>query len=476
MDMSNNAHLPDLFSTLRWPMLLILLAGLQLAFTARAGAAEVHLVNLNDAIGPASADYLISSLDDAAQANAELVVVRLNTPGGLDMAMRDIISAILASPVPVATWVAPSGARAASAGTYILYASHFAAMAPATNVGSSTPVNLGGGGPLPLPSGNEPETEQETTPESEAEAGASESEQSSRQSGSAMERKVINDAVAYIRGLAELRGRNEEWAERTVVEAANLTASAALEQNVIGYIATDISDLLQQLQGQTTQIGSQTRSLDLEAAEIITIEPDWRYDFLSTITNPNVAYILLMIGFYGLILEFYNPGMGVPGVTGIICLLLGAYALQMLPINYAGLALIIVGVGLMLVEAFSPSFGVFGLGGAVAFVLGSVILMDTDLEAFRISIGIIAAFAVTSAGLFILSINMLMRARKQKVVTGSESMIGSTALALESFESQGHVRAFSENWKAQSDQPVEKGSNLEIIDIDGLILKVKKQE
>ncbi len=190
--------------------------------------------------------------------------------------------------------------------------------------------------------------------------------------------KVINDAVAYIRGLAELRGRNEEWAERTVVEAANLTASAALEQNVIGYIATDISDLLQQLQGQTTQIGSQTRSLDLEAAEIITIEPDWRYDFLSTITNPNVAYILLMIGSYGLILEFYNPGMGVLGVTGIICLLPGAYALQMLPINYAGLTLIIAGVGLMLVEAFSPSFGVFGPGGAVAFVLGSVILMDTD--------------------------------------------------------------------------------------------------
>ncbi|MFN3164818.1 MAG: NfeD family protein, partial [Pseudohongiellaceae bacterium] len=432
----------------------------------------VRLVDLNDAIGPASADYLISSLDDAAQANVELVVVRLNTPGGLDMAMRDIISAILASPVPVATWVAPSGARAASAGTYILYASHFAAMAPATNVGSSTPVNLGGGGPLPLPSGNEPE--QQTTPESEAEA--SESEQSSPQSGSAMERKVINDAVAYIRGLAELRGRNEEWAERTVVEAANLTASAALEQNVIGYIATDISDLLEQLHGQTTQIGSQTISLDLEDAEIVTIEPDWRYDFLSTITNPNVAYILLMIGFYGLILEFYNPGMGVPGVTGIICLLLGAYALQMLPINYAGLALIIVGIGLMLVEAFSPSFGVFGLGGGVAFVLGSVILMDTDLEAFRISIGIIAAFAVTSAGLFILSINMLMRARKQKVVTGSESMIGSTALALESFESQGHVRAFSENWKAQSDQPVEKGSNLEIIDIEGLVLKVKKQE
>jgi len=468
MVMANSVLLQQLCRALLLGLLAIWLP----IFSNSAGAAEVRLVDLNDAIGPASADYLINALDDADQAGTELVVIRLNTPGGLDSAMRDIISAILASPVPVATWVAPGGARAASAGTYIMYASHFAAMAPATNVGSSTPVNLGGGGPLPLPGGNEPE--QETTPDPGTDR--TDQDQSAAPAGSAMERKVINDAVAYIRGLAELRGRNEDWAERTVVEAANLTASAALEQNVIGLIARDIDELLTQLDGQSTQIGSETVTLELENADVILVEPNWRYDFLSTITNPNVAYILLMIGFYGLILEFYNPGLGIPGVTGVICLLVGAYALQMLPINYAGLALIIVGVGLMIVEAFSPSFGVFGLGGAVAFVLGSVILMDTDLEAFRISIGIIAAFAVTSAGLFIMSLNMLMRARKQKVVTGSESMIGSTAVALESFDGQGHVRAFSENWKAESDQAIEKGSNLEIVDINGLVLKVKRQE
>lgn len=465
--MSNTIHLPALRRHILGLLLLAVLPGM----ASHADAAAVHLIELDDAIGPASADYLINALDDAASADAELVVIRLNTPGGLDMAMRDIISAILASPVPVATWVAPGGARAASAGTYILYASHFAAMAPATNVGSSTPVNLGGGGPFPLPAGGD--AEQDTAADSDTEQ---DSAAEAAPAGSAMERKVINDAVAYIRGLAELRGRNEDWAERTVTEAANLTASDALELSVIDFLARDLDELLSALDGQTTDIGSQTVRLDLEGAEIVRIEPDWRYDFLSTITNPNVAYILLMIGFYGLILEFYNPGMGVPGVTGVICLLLGAYALQMLPINYAGLALIIVGVGLMLVEAFSPSFGVFGLGGAVAFVLGSVILMDTDLEAFRISIGIIAAFAVTSAGLFILSINMLMRARKQKVVTGSESMIGSTAVALESFTGSGHVRAFSENWKAECDEAVEKGNSLEITGIDGLVLKVRKQE
>lgn len=206
------------------------------------------------------------------------------------------------------------------------------------------------------------------------------------------------------------------------------------------------------------------------------VEPDWRHEFLALITDPNIAYVLLMIGIYGIILEFYNPGMGLPGIVGVICLLLGAYALQMLPINYAGLALIVVGIGLMIAEALSPSFGVMGFGGVVAFVLGSVILMDTDLEAFRISLAIIAAFAVASAGVFLFVIGMLVRARHQKIVTGTEVMIGGTAVALEAFDGQGRVSAFSENWKARSDEPVEKGSKLEITGIDGLVLTVKKQE
>lgn len=442
-------------------LLAYLLLLIALLPTSRADATNVHLIELKGAIGPASADYVIRSIDQANLDGAALVVIRIDTPGGLDLAMRDLIRAILASPVPVATWVAPSGARAASAGTYILYASHIAAMAPATNVGSSTPVSIGGGSPIPIPASPE---------------NAEGSEDSPLAGGSAMERKVINDAVAYIKGLAALRGRNIEWAEQTVVEAANLTALEALDLNVIDMIAPSIEDLLQQLDGFSVAVEGGELVLDLADSEIVQIEPDWRYEFLSLITDPNVAYILLMIGIYGLILEFYNPGLGLPGITGIICLLLGAYALQMLPINYVGLALIVVGIGLMIVEAMSPSFGVFGLGGVVAFVLGSIILMDTELEAFRISIAIIAAFAAASVGVFLFTLSMLVQARRQKVVSGTESMIGSSGTALESFEGQGRVRAFSENWKAISDHPIEKGSQVEITEIDGLTLRVKKQE
>lgn len=423
----------------------------------RLEGAEVHLVQLTGAIGPASSDFVVRAISDAEEVGADLVVLQLDTPGGLDASMREIIRKILASTVPVATWVAPNGARAASAGTYILYASHFAAMAPATNVGSSTPVTIGGN-PFPLPT--------TPAPEEEAQEGA----------GTAMERKVINDAVAYIKGLAELRGRNMEWAELTVIEAANLTASEALAINVIDVIAEDLDSLTEQLDGRSTVIDGRQVYVDLSQFSLTTVEPDWRHEFLSMITDPNVAYILLMIGIYGLILEFYNPGLGLPGIAGVICLLLGAYALQMLPINYAGLALIIVGIGLMVTEAMSPSFGVFGLGGVVAFVLGSVILMDTELEAFRISIGIIAAFAVASAGVFLFVLSMLLRARQQKIVSGLEAMIGGTGVALQAFDRCGHVRAFSENWKAESDVPIEEGEEVEIAGIEGLTLKVKKQE
>ena len=435
--------------------------------TAPVRAQDVWLVELQGAIGPASADFVIRSLENAAEENAELVVLQIDTPGGLDLAMRDIIRNILASQVPVAGWVAPGGARAASAGTYIMYASHFTAMAEATNIGSSTPVNLGGegGSPFPIP----------TLPEQPASDEDDEGGESAPETlpGTAMERKVLNDAVAYIRGLAELRGRNVEWAEQTVVEAANLPASEALELNVIDMIANTVDELLSQLHGRSTTVDNQTVTLDLSAPNIITIEPDWRHEFLAMITDPNVAYILLMIGIYGLILEFYNPGMGLPGITGVICLLLGAFALQMLPINYAGLALIVVGIGLMIAEALSPSFGVFGLGGVVAFVLGSVMLMDTEMEAFQISLAIIGAFAVASAGVFLYALGAVVASRQRRITTGMEGMLDEVAVATEDFVGEGHVRALSEIWSAISDQPVKKGDELEITDVDGLTLKVR---
>ena len=413
-------------------------------------ASTVWVVHLDGAIGPASADYFIRTLERAHEEAVELVVLQLDTPGGLDKSMRDMIKAILASPVPVATYVAPNGARAASAGTYILYASHIAAMAPATNVGSSTPVNMGGeGSPLPFPTspsgdGSEPETEGAGEGEGEEPAEGA----SAPQPGTAMERKVLNDAVAYIKGLAELRGRNAEWAEATVREAANLTAAEALELRVIDLIAANIPELLAAVDGRTVEVDDASVTIDTAGAGVETIRPDWRYELLAVITDPNVAYILLMIGIYGLILEFYSPGIGVGAVVGVICLLLGAFALQMLPINYAGLALLLVGIGFMAAEAFTPSFGVLGIGGVVAFVAGSIILMDTDLPAYQISMPIIIAFAALSAGIALFALGAALRSRRAASATGKERMIGAAALVIEDFTGTGRVRAFGEVWQA----------------------------
>lgn len=413
-------------------------------------------LTIEDVIGPATDDYIERALESAKEAQAELVLIRMDTPGGLDTAMRGIIKNITNSSVPVATYVAPTGARAASAGTYILYASHVAAMAPGTNLGAATPVQLGG---MPGPKQEDQEKEK--------------SKPASTSNNDAKMNKVINDAVAYIRGLAELHGRNQEWAEKAVREAASLQASEALKLNVIDIIAASVPDLLQQLDGYEVTVLGQKRNLQTDGLAIVEIEPDWRSRFLSVITNPNIAYILMLIGIYGLIFEFSNPGSIVPGTVGAICILLALYSFQLLPINYAGMALILLGIALMVGEAFQPSFGVLGIGGTIAFVIGSIILIDTEVPGFGIDISVIVTFAAISVLVFIFVIGMALKARQRPVVSGMEELLGGKAVVLEDFEGKGAVLIHSERWNAISNMPLHKGQQVKVKAIKGLILQVE---
>jgi len=443
----------------------------------------VFLLDVDGAIGPATRDFLTRSLETAAERDAALVVIRMDTPGGLDASTRDIIKAILNSPVPVATWVAPGGARAASAGTYILYASHVAAMSPATNVGAATPVSIIGGAPSPggkSPPERQDEGKQKDSDDVDADengddAGGEVDGEAGDEglSGDAMTKKVINDSVAYIRGLADKRGRNADWAERAVREADSITSDKALELGVIDFIAKDLGELLEKADGMTVEVNDREVELDTAGAVIEQLEPDWRSELLGVITDPTIAYLLLLIGVYGLILEGYNPGAVLPGVVGAICLLMALYAFQMLPVNYAGLGLIVLGVILIIAEVMSPSFGALGFGGIIAIVIGSIILIDTDVPGFGVSrplIGSIAAIA--SMGLLAI-IWFAVRARHRPVVSGREELLGAAGVALEDFDGEGHVFIHSERWNAIAETPVRANQAVVVTGLDGLILKVR---
>lgn len=433
------------------PLTLVIGSAIATPPASQPSAVQIPVLEINGAIGPAMSDYLLSEINLANEVSKPpLIMLVMDTPGGLSSSLRDINQRILSSTIPIACLVYPSGARAASAGTYILYACHIAAMAPATTLGAATPVKISMTGD---------KDDNDDNPKSDA-----------------MEQKVLNDAIAYIRSLAQLRGRNAQWAELAVKEAATLTAEEALEKQVIDMLAATPLELLKRLEGHRVKIGEQQQQLHLAQARLEFRQPDWRNRFIGTITNPNIAYILMLIGVYGLLLEFYSPGIGIAGITGAIALLIALYAFQMLPLNYAGLGLLLLGIGLLVVESLQPSFGIFGFGGIVAFIIGSVFLIDTEQPELKLDPLLITGVATVS-GIFVLVIlGYLWRAQGNRIVSGQEAIIGAYAIVEHDFDGHGFVELAGERWAAVSQQPLKQGESVVVVQMDGLTLTVAAEQ
>jgi membrane-bound serine protease (ClpP class) len=444
---------------LLWSASLLATPAVVCVLSAAEPPASAVQLRVDGAISPASADYVERGIAHAVQAHAAVIVLELDTPGGLDTSMRGIVKAILASPVPVVGYVAPSGSRAASAGTYILYACHVAAMAPATNLGAATPIPLIGPGqpasPTAVPSSADgKKAPPAPTPDTET-------------------RKTINDAVAYIRALAERRGRNADWAEQAVRGAVSASAEQALKLHVIDLVATDLPQLLADIDGRHVTTAGGEQVLHARGVAVETLNPDWRSRFLAVIANPSIAYLLLLIGMGGLLFEGYSPGVVLPGVAGAISLLLALYAFQMLPVNYAGLALIALGVALIIAETVVPAYGSLGIGGVVAFVIGSVILMDTSVPGYGISLPLLIGISVAAALALVGVVWMALRARGRPVVSGREQLLGSIGAAVGDFDHRGTVHVHGERWQAVTQAPLRSGQAVQVTGLDGLLLTVK---
>lgn len=455
------------WAPLKWLAQALLLALVVSVPMDAAAARRALVLEIDGPIGPAIAQYVEHGLADARTGDVGVVVLKMNTPGGLDSSMREIIRAILASPSPVVAYVAPSGARAASAGTYIAYACAIAAMAPGTNLGAATPVQLGPHSLFPDEQPRQPR--RDGKPDEQAAKGRS----STSEPADAETRKIVNDAVAYLRSLAQLNGRNADWAAASVLDASSLPANEALEKHVIDLVADDLPDLLRKADGRTVRVAGKPMTIATSGLEIVTVAPDWRTQLLAVIASPDIAFLLFLLGVYGLIFEFLNPGAIAPGLIGAISLLVAFFALGLLPIDYAGMALVLLGVGLMIAEVFIGSFGVIGLGGVVSFAIGSIIMFRAEAPGFALSRSVVVAATLASVGFCLVVLSLLLRSRRRPVVTGKEALLGAEAETADWQDGEGRVRLNGEIWLARAAKPIEAGMRVRVVDRDGLVLIVE---
>lgn len=427
----------------------LLLLFLLLLLPLFAATSIVMKVEIKGAIGPASSAVLKDALITAQEQQAQALIIELDTPGGLSTSMREMIQAITNSSIPVITYVAPRGAHAASAGTYLLYASHVAAMSPGTNLGAATPISL-----------MQPPKQLDTNISATTTA----------------EKKAINDAIAYITSLAQMNERNVTWAINAVESSESLSAEDALRLGVIDLIADDTNSLLEKVDGRSVKLLGTTVKLSTKESVILPFEADWKSRFLATITDPNIAYILLLIAMYGIFFELMNPGAIVPGVIGVISGVIALYALNMIPFNYAGLLLIILGIAFMVAEVFVSGFGILGIGGVVAFAFGSLLLFDAETLGSSVSLPLVIAFSLVSLAFFILVMRLFIRSRSAKVVTGAEEMVGAVGEVIEANETEYHLLCHGETWRAESESKLTVGQKVQVVERDGLILHVKPIE
>jgi membrane-bound serine protease (ClpP class) len=403
--------------------------------------APVYTIEVDGIINPATAKFIVDSIDEATQQGAQCLIIQLDTPGGLMDSMRMIVKKELASTIPIIVYVAPSGARAASAGVFVTMAANIAVMAPSTHIGAAHPVTLGGG------EGKESKT---------------------------MTEKIVNDTVSYIKTIAKNRGRNVDWAEKAVVKSVSITEEEAVKLNVVDFISPDLQSLLTKIDGKVVKFNGVTRTLHTKGVEPRPIEMSWRDRLLDIISNPTIAYIFLMLGIYGIFFELSSPGAILPGVVGGIFLILAFYALQMLPVNYAGLALILFAIILFIAEIKVVSHGLLAVGGVISLLLGSMMLFQSPVEYMRVSMSVIIPAVMVSAAFFIFAVTKAVNARLQKPTTGMEGLVGEVGIASTPITPEGKISIHGEFWNATSDQNIEEGEKVQVIGVDNLKLKVKK--